>query len=249
MSNEQDLLNLMDLLQSIPTDQVRIPSMPMETYIQEAYNLNHWIIDDRSLLINAGLSEELIDSLPARINACRDAQARWTKERIQQHDTQVLWKGKSPFAYQMRNRLLRAFRFAFRNEQDLLNVVADITKGATHADMIQDLVTLSVLGRDNIPLLEAIHFDINLLDEANQLATEMGDLLAEYNGERLSGNKGRILRDQAYTYLKEAVDEIRKCGKYVFADKEQRLNGYYSPYIRRRGANYRHKKEELNQQS
>jgi hypothetical protein len=41
-----------------------------------------------------------------------------------------------------------------------------------------------------------------------------------------------FLRDQAYTHLKEAVDEIRDAGKYVFRQNEKRFRKYASEYRR-----------------
>ena len=40
--------------------------------------------------------------------------------------------------------------------------------------MIQDLNDLSYLGRTNRPLLEAIRFDMSLLEKAAQTSTDMG---------------------------------------------------------------------------
>ncbi|TVZ41980.1 hypothetical protein P886_1331 [Alteromonadaceae bacterium 2753L.S.0a.02] len=81
-------------------------------------------------------------------------------------------------------------------------------------------------------LLDAIHFDTSLLQEANSVADTISALLALANGDRLAGNDGRYLRDQAFTHLKEIVDGVRACGKYVFFSNEIRLRGYSSAYLR-----------------
>ncbi len=39
-----------------------------------------------------------------------------------------------------------------------------------------------------------------------------------------------IIRDQAFTCLKQAMYEIRRCGKYVFWRNADRLKGYSSDY-------------------
>ena len=41
------------------------------------------------------------------------------------------------------------------------------------------------------------------------------------------------MRDKAYTHLKQAVDEVRECGHYVFWRNEARLKGYSSRYFRK----------------
>ena len=63
---------------------------------------------------------------------------------------------------------------------------------------------------------------------------KMSKLLTAMNGDRADNNGSKKMRDKAYTYLKEAVDEIRAGGKYVFWKNEKRLKGYRSEYHRRK---------------
>ncbi len=46
----------------------------------------------------------------------------------------------------------------------------------------------------------------------------------------------KSLRDKAFTHLKEAVDEIRAAGKYVFKNDPERFKGYMSQYFRKQYA-------------
>jgi hypothetical protein len=108
--------------------------------------------------------------------------------------------------------------------------------------MIQDLNDLSVLGKANPQLLEAINLDMSLLDEAAQTAKEMAALLAEVNRSRREHSEAKRIRDQAYTHLKEAVDEIRRCGQYVFRQNKERLMGYRSSHIRQIKSRQRRKR-------
>lgn len=41
-----------------------------------------------------------------------------------------------------------------------------------------------------------------------------------------------IIGDQSFTYLKQALDENRGCGKYVFWRNPDRFKGYISDYWR-----------------
>lgn len=105
-----------------------------------------------------------------------------------------------------------------------------IEAGSGNADLVQDLSDLSVLGDANQPLLQAIQLDLTQLSTAAGLSLEMSTLLATMNGERAETNESKQLRDKAYTYLKEAMDEIREAGKFVFWKDEKRLKGYKSAY-------------------
>ncbi|MGD2086544.1 MAG: hypothetical protein PVH61_10205 [Candidatus Aminicenantes bacterium] len=54
-------------------------------------------------------------------------------------------------------------------------------------------------------------------------------------------SKAKKIRDQAYTHLKEAVDEIRLFGQYVFRQNKDRFIGYRSNYIRQLKSKQRRK--------
>ncbi len=124
-------------------------------------------------------------------------------------------------------------RFAYRKDDNLLNRVSAITEGSGHADMIQDLNDVAILGKENTEPLTAISFDLTLLDTAANTANEMGDLLAMVTTDRADSSDDILVRNQAYTHLYEAVDDIRECGQYVFWKNKDRLKGYRSDYLRR----------------
>ena len=109
-----------------------------------------------------------------------------------------------------------------------------IAEGAGNADMVQDLSDLAVLGKANTTQLTAINLDLTQLDKAETLSDQMASLLAQANGAKKEGNnKTKALRDKACAHLKQAVDEIRDAGKYVFYQNEQRYKGYISAYIKK----------------
>jgi hypothetical protein len=148
---------------------------------------------------------------------------------------------QAPEAYDFRNDMLASLRFAYRKDGALLSRVSAIIDGGGHADMIQDLNDIAVLGRENPDPLTAIGFDLTQLDLAAQRADELANLLAEANGDKADPNYSKTIRDKAYTHLKELVDEIREAGKYVFRNDKNRLKGYSSDYWKKQN---RSKKEE-----
>ncbi len=95
--------------------------------------------------------------------------------------------------------------------------------------MIQDLSDLAALGNEYSEYLTAINLDLNLLTQASETAARLSEVLALANAENTSG--GAIeLRNRAFTYLKEVVDEIRTVGQYLFWRNKERLQGYSSSY-------------------
>ena len=134
----------------------------------------------------------------------------------------------------MRDNLSHTFRYAFRNDEKLLARVVEITDGTGDDDMIQDLNDLSALGEKNPELLVLINFDVTLLATAATLSDELAVVLAAANGEKERGNVAKVNRDRAYTYLKQAVDEVKNCGRFVFWKNEARLKGYRNQYKNKR---------------
>jgi hypothetical protein len=232
MSTKEDYEAKLEVIIAIPDDRIKTPSsIPVDVYIQEAENLYHWCQEDKDVLVARGLDWALVDDLPMRSGALREAESLWNKERFSQEEAQGKWAEESPLAYDLRNELLHHFHFAFRHDTALSGKVGAIAEGGSHADMLQDLNDLCVLGKDNQELLAKIDFDMTLLDQAAQTADEMASLLGEATRDRADYGETKKIRDQAFTLLKEAVDEICSVGQYVFWRNESRFRGYRSHYL------------------
>lgn len=232
MSSEQDYEIKLETLRAILKDQIKIPNnIPVDVYIQEADNLYQWCQQDKDALTAVGLAWELVTDLPLRIGALTEAEARWNTERFTRQEAKKKWEEGSKAAYDLRNRLLQQFRFAYRKDKELLKAVKAIGKGRKQADMIQDLNDLCVLGKGNPQPLNEINFDMSLLDKAAETAEQVARLLAEVTSVRDSDSETKTIRDQAFTHLKEAVDQVYECGQYVFRQTPGRRRGYRSNYM------------------
>ncbi len=222
------------VLNALPQEEVKAPTTPVDTIVQESENLFIWAQEDKKVLLGKGLDwNRFILDLPIRTGACRYAQAVWMKERYSQEEAAKTWKQEAPKAYDFRNDLLADLRFAFRKRTDLLARVRTISDGEGDADMIQDLMDISVLGKANTDELEDVNYDFARLDLAAQQSDGLAELLAKANGAMLDNSKAKEIRDRAYTHLKEAMDEVRDTGKYAFRKDPERFKGYISRYKRR----------------
>ncbi|MDP3444606.1 MAG: hypothetical protein Q8T08_17240 [Ignavibacteria bacterium] len=230
MSSTTDYNELLPIISAINPADVLTPNIPIDVFVKEAENLYHWCLDDQSALTGVGLDWNLMLSLPTRSGACREAQSLWNKERNTRQEAEQAWKDQAPAVFDLQNQLIHDFRFAFRKFDGLLSRVDEIAQGDTNADMVQDLNDLSVVGKANSEPLVAINFDMPLLDTASDVFDRMGDLLGATNGERKEVSEAMLIRDKAFTYLKQAVDEIRECGKFAFWRTPDRLKGYNSDY-------------------
>jgi hypothetical protein len=224
----------LEIVKSLSSDQMKVPTQPVDVYLQEAENLLKWCTPDKDTLLAKGLNPYFFDAMPFALAICRDAQASWAAEQKIKSDAAKAWQEQSPAAFILRDQLVADFRYAFRNDPDLLKAVALIAEGSSNADMIQDLADLAALGNKNLSLLAAINFENKNLTDAASLSGSLAVVLAEANGDKTSENATLLFRNKAYSHLKTIVDEIRICGKYVFRDDKARRKGYKSDYLRKK---------------
>ena len=230
MANIDDYNATIETIRAIPDDKTLEPAMPVDTYLQEGENLAKWSMMDAEALTTIGITQEMLSNLPVRAGALREAQSIWVKDHNSQQDAQREWAEAAPAAFAMRDELLHTFRYAYRNDPVILSRVAEIAEGDSNADMIQDLNDLSLLGKSNTGPLEAINFSPEKLEVAANASDELANILALANGDKSLQSDSKVIRDKAYTHLKELVDEIRNAGKYLFWKNEKRYKGYVSQY-------------------
>jgi len=238
-NNENTASNIADYEKKLPEitaikkeDIFDLLSIPIEIYIQEAEDLYKWCQIDKDQLIKKGLDWKIVDDIPMRAGALREAESRWLIQRFNKKETGILWKKRSVEAFKLRNDIIHEFRFAYRKNEYLLGRVNAIAGNQTYAGAIQNLNDLSVLGKNYPDELKFLKFDLTLLDTAAQLAKELGSLLATIRSES-DYSSIKLIRDQAFTYLKIAVDEVCEIGQYIFWKNSERKKGYSSDYLRR----------------
>jgi len=233
MGNREFYKKKLGVISAIDDSQIKKPHhIPVPVYIEEADTLCHRALQDKNELVAAGVSRELIEDLPQRLGALIEAEKKWQKEWKNRNKIALEWDKQSPAGYDLRKRLLADFYYAFRKESDLMMYLKYISPPGPYSKMIQDLTNLSDLGRAQTRLLEVTNFDFSLLDKADQTINEMARLLAKMDCGKGKSSKVKTIRDQAYTHLKEAVDVIRKAGKYVFRQNKEHSLEYTSQYMR-----------------
>ncbi len=233
MTNEEFYVQLLPEAKLLKEESIKTPYMPVGVYLQEAEDLRRWALKDKNQLVSAGLSETIFDDINVAAGAVREAQSIWMEDLKARKDAEQQWTEEAPKAFDLRDQLVHTFRYAYREQADILERVQSIAEGSGYADMIQDLNDLAVLGRRNPEPLLQINCDIAILDESAQLSATMADIRAMANGEKRDVNESLHLRNAMYTLLKQKVDRIRDCGKYLFWRNEKRLIGYTSEYNRK----------------
>ncbi|WP_421920040.1 hypothetical protein [Marinifilum sp.] len=239
MSNTDQYAALKDKIEAIKDESIVAITMPVNIYLQEAEDMARCAKIDTAELATINVSEEQVDDLQVRIGACRQVQSLWVDDQHKTNEAEDTWADIQEQANELKSELIHTFRYAFRKDESALSAIADIAEGRTNSDTIQDLNDLSVVGKGNTEALTAINFDISKLDTAADIAVKGADALAVANGSRQRGSDTKVLRDKAYTYLKEAVDDIRAAGKFLFRNDPKKLKGYTSKYWKKKNSTAR----------
>lgn len=210
------------------------PRIPAHAYLQEACNLYVWCQDDIRELESVGLSRNVIDELPVKIEAAQEAHTIWNEGKDSRGPARVHFEEKLAAARKLKTQLTQAFHFAFRKDRALNASVSKMAKTASYPALIQSLNNLAVLGRDNLSLLQQINFDASLLDDAAALSTTLSRALSAQKVEKEAVTELKQIRDKAFVYLKMSVDQIRVAGVYAFSSNKERRQGYVSDYWKKR---------------
>jgi len=103
MSNKEDYEAKLEAINAIPNDKIQVPPMPVDIYLQESEDTYHWCNADAPQLTTVGITQEMIDDIPVRAGALRQAQSIWFKDRHSQEEAQQEWKVRSPEAFGLRD--------------------------------------------------------------------------------------------------------------------------------------------------
>ncbi|BAX81976.1 hypothetical protein [Labilibaculum antarcticum] len=243
MSDQQNLLDLLEEIKAVTEEAIVYCDMPYQVYINEAEGLHSRASLDIASLVKYNMEPNSLNRLLACTGALRTAQSNWQSQKTDKKKAREAWDAEAPELFRFRDELADHLAFALRNKPTELEIVKKIKEGTSRSDAIQDLADLAVLGRENAPALTAISYDLSLLDKATGMADYFGGLLGELNGHMYFEDDIKLVRDKAYTLTKEIVDEVRSYGKFVFRNNPVKREAYTSKYSRERMAAYRNQPE------
>ncbi|MCP4214477.1 MAG: hypothetical protein GY765_07455 [bacterium] len=231
--NINDYNTKIETIQAIEEKDLEPISIPVRVFAQEGEDLYVHCLPDRTLLEPEGLSWELVEDIPIRVGALRQAQSLLLGTRNLGKEAEKQWAGKAPEAEDLVTVLMHRFRFACRDNPELLGRLKEIGKGEKYSDLIQSLNDLCAFGQLHAEVVNAGNFDTTMLDTAAAYSNDLCTVRAHVNANRKETQANKRIRDQAYTHLKNAVDQVREYGRFVFWRNSVRLKGYSSEYLRR----------------
>ncbi len=236
---------LIDTIKQIPIDELETSSKPMETYTHEA-GRTQWALEAHlSDFEEKKFPIENALDLEKRIGALREAQGRYMIFKNGGSGAQQYWAEHSPTAFELRDDLLATMKFACRKNSTHTKTLKEISKGSTISDMIQDLVDLTILGKEITVELEAVGADLSLIDTAAQQVNALTKIQRMAEEDRKSNSEVRTIRDQAYTYTHQLVVEVREWAGHIFRKQPEILKEFTSNYYKAKNSKTRKSPEPV----
>lgn len=210
-------------------------NVPVATILLEAQELQGVLGKlKKRLLSGSRLQESLLDGLGTRIEALDGAEGRWSE-----HRTLLLAGNKKKLraeAEELRSDAIAALRHFAPGAPRTQAQLDLIVEGSGIADLIEDLKKLQPLLRSHSGELEKAQLPPKAGERLLALARALEEASSEAAGERVSSDEARqalALRNRAYWWLREALDEIRECGRYVFRKEPDKARLFRSSYSRK----------------
>ena len=216
-------------IEQIPESIMLTPNIPIGIFLQEAYNIYHFMQDDREQLIETGLNWTLAEELPLRIICCREAEARLWSIRYGDSPKKKTYKRLQALTEETINELLRGLTFLSHHDEYLVNQIKIIRKTGDDTFVCSHLNVLMETYRQP---LSAIGVPERTFSDLITCSNELPHARAEYNHER-SSSTYLTTRNKAYTFTVAAVDEIRRHAHFALSNDKKRLRGYASQYFRK----------------
>lgn len=213
-------------------------SIPECFMIQESLELKLIAEKHKEFLAVRNLDWTLVDTLDIRAYALQEAYTAYLLAAFGTDKLAKAWDKLYTEAVTIREQSLHDFVYAFDGHENLLELVKEIRKGDSFADLVQDMSSIEGAGIQNKELLDAAKIDFAMIERAGELKTELAEMLAKVNVEKVEKSPEKEMRDRTYTYLDMAVSKIRSCGKSVFWRDQERVKHYASAYLRKMNRKY-----------
>lgn len=211
---------------------IKKPDMPVSAAIAEGEVCHALASEDLERMTDVGFDKGVLVELDKAIRTLRVADAQHFVHQGEKREAAKLCREESLKALALRRFLISSLDYALESEKSGLEKLRHLRKyrGGV-AGLIQNMRNLAALGREYREQLSEINFRTEKLEECIRLADQLGAFAADaFVSDR--PNERKILRDMAFTHMRELMARIRKCAKYVLYDNPERLKRYTSAYRR-----------------
>lgn len=179
------------------------------------------------------LSPELVAALPERRKLVEIAEDAWSRARssLMSDDQKALRKE----AERLKRDMMAALRYFLRkaeNSEEIDKRLDAIAEGTGLADLVSDLRQLSGLLDEYAEALAKADLPKKASTRALVLADALNGSASVFSASA-EAQKAMDLRNRAFWWLREILDEVRAASRYVFRDHPKKL-ALFRPVQKRR---------------
>ncbi|WP_437801934.1 hypothetical protein [Sorangium sp. So ce693] len=213
-AQRQELLDL-DPAYEAPIDH------PVSDTLQEARELEVALGKlGKEIYKKSRLSKEVGTSISARRELLAAAESAWTEVRTLPLSSDLRAQRKDAEA--LKRDAIAALRYFLAADEEVERRVDGIVLGTGVADLVSDLSQLAELLEQHRDALARADLPKRAPERARELAAALSSGAAERAVDP-QGNAAMALRNRAFWWLREAMDDIRAAGRYVYRDERKVL--------------------------
>lgn len=187
----------------------------------------------KELMGKSLLTAEMIEALPVRRKVLETAEDLWSREKsaAMSGDQKELRKE----AERLKRDIMAALRYFLRNASNGAEIekrLDAIAEGTGLADLVSDLRQLSGLVEEHEAALSKADLPKKAASRALSLSDALSGSVKAYS-DNDEAQKAIDLRNRAFWWLRDVVDEVRAAGRYVYRDHPKKL-ALFRPAQKRR---------------
>lgn len=232
-ATKDPLTSLNDALRSLAAADVREPQIPMAIFNQQGNDIVAFLEqnpDVKSRLSKVGIPGEAIEQLPIAMGAAQAAESAWRAVYSPRRHEDVVALEEQ--AAKLRADAIAALRWNLRQDRIAQGTLDAIQEGMGSADLAQDLDALAVLIEQHTGAFKNDKtFDAKERAQAcRERSKELRDTLSGTRAD-LTRPEAKELRDRAYTYADDLLDDVKEAARYAFRDEPELLVRFQNRYM------------------
>lgn len=228
---QEALANHRTYIEAIPEDQLSKQNLSTNDIFGEASELVTVATEDyEKFQAMTRFDLFFIDTLQERIDAYMMAVSLFEEVALDKGEAKEAWADLEPIAYDVKRHLMRRLRLLYEedNNRQGIELLNSIAIGRGRRDLTMDFLQLSELAVKEQDALGTLAYSAEQVAYVAEIFESLKKLLGSINTPVKEVEARKLLMQQAYTYLHEAVSTIRRYGQLIFADDDDRLKLYKS---------------------
>lgn len=213
---------------AIGTDRLRPRFDSMEDLFEQTSQLITYVREDRAAFEAIPRFDiSIIDTLEDRLNALIYLFGYYTEVALNKSEAREQWDALEPQAHQLKRDIIESLRFIYEELGDdkRLKELTEIAIGTGRKDLFCDFAQLSgVAVRDKAHLI-SMGLPETIVEDTDAIRDQLLPLFGSLEATPEEVEKRALMVQQSFTWLDEAVSEIRRYGKFAFrndAEKQER---------------------------